>query len=108
MGSEKLVLMAVNVTETCGLPFMDIWVVVITHTHAYACSHNTKRHWAISSQSVLCGSLGICDHFLADPWINFLNCHLAVYLFFIIKRIMFCEKNQGMSLISDMFISYDL
>jgi len=31
MGSEKLVLMAANVTETCGLPFMDIWVAVITH-----------------------------------------------------------------------------
>lgn len=103
MGSEKLVLMAANVTETCGLPFTDIWVVVITHIHTHTCTCMLTQHketlGAISSQSVLRGSLGICDHFPGDLWINFLNCHLEVYLFFIIKGIMFCEKYRGMSLI---------
>jgi len=43
MGSEKLVLMAVNITETCGLPFIDIWVVVITHIHMHMHAHTTQR-----------------------------------------------------------------
>jgi len=48
MGSEKLVLMTATVTETCGLPFTDIWIVAITHTHTHTHmhmhAHTTQRH----------------------------------------------------------------
>ena len=53
------------------------------------------------------GGQGIRDQFPEDPWLNFSNSYLDVYLFFKIKETCFVKNNRGTSLISDAFISYD-
>ena len=42
-----------------------------------------------------------------DPWLNFSDSYLEVYLFFKLKEMYFVKNNHGNSLIGDAFISYD-
>jgi hypothetical protein len=61
---------------------------------------------ARGSQRMLCGSPGIRDHFLRDPWIRFCNGYFEVSLYFKLNEC-FVKTNRGTCIIGDVSISYD-